>query len=116
MQIEARQEGGVEVLEMKGRLDLAGAEIAERFYKDYRQRLQPKTLLIVSFRDVEYISSSGLRVILSAFKEIQAGGGTMVLCEMNVAVEEVFRFAGLDTVFRIYASVPEAVEALGAIL
>ncbi len=116
MQIEARREGTIEILEMNGRLDLAGAEIAERFYKDFRQSLKPKTLLIVSFKNVEYISSSGLRVLLAAFKEIQAGGGAMVLCDMNVAVEEVFNFAGLDSVFRIYPTMAEAQEGVAALL
>lgn len=116
MQIVASREGNVEVLEMAGRLDLAGAEAAEKFYHEFRQSLVPKTLLVVGFSKVEYISSSGLRVLLSAFKEIQAGGGTMVLCDMNVSVEEVFRFAGLDSIFRIYTTKAEALDGVSAIL
>ncbi|MDX2175330.1 MAG: STAS domain-containing protein [Candidatus Sumerlaeia bacterium] len=114
MEIKHDSTGELDVVRLKGRLDLAGAEVAEEFFAKFRKSVTSGTALVVSFRDLLYISSSGLRVLLAAFKDLQAKGGHMVLCEMNVSVEEVFRFAGLDAVFRIYATEREASESLAA--
>lgn len=114
MELNVRQAGNVEVLHIKGRLDLAGSESAEKFFIDYRMSMKPGLRLCVNFHDVEYVSSSGLRVLIAAFKEVQQKGGEMSLCEMNVAVEDVFRFAGLDTVFRIFPNEAQAIEALAS--
>jgi len=43
-------------------------------------------------------------------------GGQMALCCMNVGVEEVFNFAGLDAVFSIYPTRDDAVKALASTL
>lgn len=112
MNVTTRTAEQCEVVVLKGRLDLAGADIAEKHMKELRMRLAPGSLVVVNLSGVEYISSSGLRVVIATFKEIQAKGGEMVLAQMNPAVEEVFRFAGLDTVFRIFPSEAEALLAL----
>lgn len=113
MVINSRREGAVDVIELDGRLDLTGAEDAERFFLDYRLTLRDAALVIVSMREVDYISSSGLRVLIAAFKDIQKKGGQMALSDMNVAVEEVFRFAGLyDAFFRIFPTTAQALAHL----
>ncbi|MCB2155877.1 STAS domain-containing protein [bacterium] len=112
MEFQIDEKGACEVIRMEGRLDLAGAEAAEGFFNEFRSKPMKGRQLIVSFKDVPYISSSGLRVLVAALNDIQEKGGAMVLCDMNVAVEEVFQFAGLDTVFRIYREEDEAYSEL----
>ena len=114
MEIKHDSTGELDVVRLKGRLDLAGAGVAEEFFTKFRKAVTTETALVVNFRELHYISSSGLRVLLAAFKDLQGKGGHMVLCEMNVAVEEVFRFAGLDAVFRIYPTEREATESFAA--
>ncbi|MBI5153626.1 STAS domain-containing protein [Candidatus Poribacteria bacterium] len=114
MNFQVDEKGSCEILRMSGRLDLAGAEDAEKFFGEYRAQAIDGRRLIVSFGGVPYISSSGLRVLVAALNDIKKAGGDMVLCGMNIAVEEVFQFAGLDTVFRIYPEEKEAFAALAA--
>ncbi len=112
MEFKLDEKGTCEILRIKGRLDLAGAEEAETYFMRFRSEAVKGRKLIISFAEVPYISSSGLRVLVAALNDIQKRGGEMVLCEMNVAVEEVFQFAGLDTVFRIYREEKEAFAAI----
>ena len=100
-------------MRMWGRMDLEGAERVGAFCeKCLGESLETCKCLIVDFQGINYISSSGLRVLVSLLKKIHKDGGQMALCGMNIAVEEVFSFAGLDTVFQIYMTEEEALEAL----
>jgi anti-sigma B factor antagonist len=53
--------------------------------------------MIFDFKELEYISSAGLRVILKATKEMKRTNGMIVLCSMQDYVREVFEIAGFDT-------------------
>ncbi len=58
-----------------------------------------KGSLIFDFTDVEYISSAGLRVLLSARKKI--GNGNMKVINVSSSVFEVFSVTGFDTMFEV---------------
>ena len=46
--------------------------------------------------DVEYISSAGIRVLLGAYKKMNANKGTMRIEKANEMVREVFEMTGLS--------------------
>lgn len=56
-------------------------------------------LLVIDFTQVDYISSKGLRVLLSACKHL--GGRKMELTGLNTAVREVLRMTGFSEIFAI---------------
>lgn len=56
--------------------------------------------LVIDFSQVEYISSSGLRVLLKAQKKM-ASIGQMVLINVNETVKEVFELTGFTNVLTI---------------
>jgi anti-anti-sigma factor len=68
--------------------------------------------LIIDLGEVGYMSSSGLRALLRARRQAQAGGGDVVLCAMNDRVTEVFEMIGFNNLFRIFATPAEAAAAL----
>lgn len=120
MEITTRTSDNIQILEMKGRLDLAGAEVAGKVFMDILGENPPAPplpglfplRLLLDFKEVSYISSGGLRILVSALKKVTEAKGKMALVNMNVAVEEVFQFAGLDTVFAIYPGLQEGLKAL----
>lgn len=114
MDIRADHVGECRVLRLKGRLDLAGAGDADKFLTALAKHGEGCLKLVLDFEGVDFISSSGLRVLVSSLSATRAAGGDLVLCKMNVAVEEVFAFSGLDTVFRIFREEAEALSALAA--
>lgn|SRR5262245_29512199 len=60
---------------------------------------------IVDLKDLEYISSMGLGILIKTQKRLKArGAGGLTLVNANHHVNEVFRLAGLHMVFDIRAS------------
>ena len=57
--------------------------------------------LLVNLKDLEYISSSGLRVFLGAQKKVSAEGGNMVIKNVNSTVMEVFEITGFLDVLTV---------------
>lgn len=53
--------------------------------------------LILDFSKLEYISSSGLREVISAYKYTKGKGGTFSVIHVGREVMDVFRLTGFDT-------------------
>lgn len=68
--------------------------------------------LIVDMHLVNYISTSGLKVLVNGWRSAQAGGGKLVLANMSAQVHEVFTTVGFDQVFDIHPTVQQAISAL----
>jgi anti-sigma B factor antagonist len=67
--------------------------------------------LVVDFKDLDYISSAGLRVILKATKAIKREDGRIMLCSMQDYVKEVFEIAGFDSFLPIVATMDDAIKS-----
>ena len=67
--------------------------------------------MVVDFKDLDYISSAGLRVILKATKAIKREDGRIMLCSMQDYVKEVFEIAGFDSFLPIVATLDDALKA-----
>jgi anti-sigma B factor antagonist len=67
--------------------------------------------IIVDFKDLDYISSAGLRVILKATKALNREEGKIMLCSMQDYVKEVFEIAGFDSFLPIVATMDEALQS-----
>jgi anti-anti-sigma factor len=68
--------------------------------------------LLCDFSRTEYISSAGLRVMLSAAKKLQKSGGRMALSSMRPFVYDVFKMAGFIQIFDIHKTREEALAGL----
>jgi anti-sigma B factor antagonist len=68
--------------------------------------------LVVDLSQLDYISSSGLRVFILAAKRLQTVDGKIVLCSMKDHVRQVFDLAGFSSMLSIYASRDEALKGL----
>jgi anti-sigma B factor antagonist len=86
-------ENGEVVLE--GRLDAAQAARAREFLEGVAESR------VVDFTRLEYISSAGLGVLLRVQKRLKGNGDELTLTGLNHHIRDVFRFAGLDQVFKI---------------
>ena len=58
--------------------------------------------VVLSFKSVVYMNSSGLREIIDLFKNASKNKKEVSLCDMNSDIREMFSFTGLDKVFKIY--------------
>ena len=68
--------------------------------------------LVVDLSQLDYVSSSGLRVFIIAAKRLQTVDGKIVLCSMKDHVRQVFDLAGFSSMLSIYGSRDEAIKGL----
>lgn len=68
--------------------------------------------IVLNCKDLNYISSEGLRVMLMTAKRAKSLGGTMTLCNVNTSVSEVLVISGFGNLFGVHADVQQAVAAL----
>ncbi len=84
-------------MELAGRLDTTTApQLEEELKKD----LDGLTELVLDFQELEYISSAGLRVLLSAQK-IMNRQGSMKLVHVNDVVQEIFEVTGFSDILTV---------------
>ena len=57
--------------------------------------------LILDFKDCDFVSSAGLRVLLNNFKSMKSAGGQMKLLKIGPNFHEVLDITGLDAVFKV---------------
>lgn len=108
MKLESSKSGDVVVLKLIGRMD---AVTAPDFEKECDSWLgQGDKDIVVQMNELEYISSAGLRSLLSSAKKLKAEGGSLKFCNLSGMVQEVFTLSGFAHMFPIFSSLEEALE------
>lgn len=99
MKVIIKTEGDVEILKIVGRVDTATSAQLEEIVSPYFTKAGSK----VSFdcEDMEYISSAGLRVFLTAHKNIAMKGGSFSVCNISPQVKSVFDMTGFSKILNI---------------
>ena len=94
MTLEIKRNAGEIIMEITGRLDTTTAPALD---KTINENLKDTKSLILDFKCLEYISSAGLRVLLSAQKKMQQIGKMTVknVCEEVMEVFEMTGFADI---------------------
>ncbi|MBQ1390993.1 MAG: STAS domain-containing protein [Firmicutes bacterium] len=97
MEMKQTKEGKNLLIALEGRLDTLTAPELE---KELNSALEGIEELALDFADLEYISSAGLRVLLSAQKTMN-NQGRMVIRNANETVREVFEVTGFDEILTV---------------
>ena len=93
-------ENDAAVFSLEGRLDTVTAADLE---KALGKALPGLTRLTLDFEKLDYISSAGLRVLLSAQKMMTAQAGEMKLLHVQETVLEIFEVTGFSDILTIEA-------------
>ena len=105
----SRYDPSIIVIQPRGRLDANGTTYLESELESLAQDNQHR--LVVDFRQVTYISSTGLRTLLLAVRRAKRHGGDVKLCSLNAPVRKIFRMAGFDMILAIHDTEEQAVKA-----
>ena len=94
MTIEIKKTDVATVLEISGRLDTSTAPVLD---KTISEDISDKAKLTMDLKGLEYISSAGLRVLLTAQKRLQKNGSMKLInvCEEVMDVLEMTGFADI---------------------
>lgn len=96
------------VLRIQGRLDAVSSPMAERKIFDYIYGGQYKLLL--DFSGVDYLSSAGMRMLLSVTKKLKTLSGHLVLCCLTPNVMEILKISGFDQVLELVGTEEEGLK------
>lgn len=109
MEINVEKVGTVSVVSLKGRLDAGTSGELEKTLNGLLQSQEHKVL--VDSRELDYISSAGLRVLLAAAKQFKKQSGNITLCSLSPNVKQVFEISGFTSIFSLYGTREEALKA-----
>ena len=97
MNINIERENGKALMKIEGRLDTTTAPELEKIINGEGDELKS---LVLDFKGVDYISSAGLRVLLTAQKKMNAQG-YMELINVSEAVMDIFEMTGFAEILEI---------------
>ncbi|PIE01898.1 MAG: anti-anti-sigma factor [Acidobacteria bacterium] len=97
---------GLWVLNVDGYIN---AHTVQKFEQSLQDLLkEEKYQILLNCRDLSYINSSGLGVLMGSIDEIQEKNGFLWLCDMNETVFHIFDTLGFTHLFPVYQNEEEA--------
>jgi anti-anti-sigma factor len=109
MNIMEREEKGVTVFVLDGRVDTQGAVMMDKALQAAVS--QAKYKLVMDMTDVTYISSAALRSLADVLTKSKKAGGDLKLVALSPKILRVFRIIGFDKYFSIFDTVEAALIA-----
>ena len=91
--------GDVFILRMSGRLDAISSPLTESKVFEYINNGQYK--LLFDFGGIDYLSSAGMRMLLSVTKKLKSMSGKLVLFALAPNVFDILKMSGFDHVLEI---------------
>lgn len=109
LEINVSDHNQVTLVEIKGRVDSMNAN---QFGDTLGSQIAGGNVhIVLDLSSVEFMSSAGLREIVTSLKKAKKAKGDLRLAQPSPRVREVLEMAGLDTIFHIY---PTQADALGS--
>jgi anti-sigma B factor antagonist len=87
--------GGENEVALSGRFDASQVDRAKIVFDALTRSTR------VNFKDLEYISSAGLGVLIATQKRLSETGGRLKLTNLTGHVKDIFYYAGFDKIFEI---------------
>ena len=105
------EQNEVSVLVVVGEVDASSSIQLDSAIKETLEKGAKK--ILVDCKSLDYISSAGLGVFMSYIEEMKKHNATMVICDLNEKVLNVFGILGLDQLLTICDNREKGMEILG---
>jgi anti-sigma B factor antagonist len=103
--MKVTEKNGKKVITLEGEIN---ASSGMSYKEGITALFNDSNTFVLSFKDVVYMNSSGLREIIDLLKQSNKVKKELRLTEMSKDIREMFSFTGLDKVFKIYNTMNEA--------
>lgn len=110
MEITETRQGELSILKLEGKLDAVSC--SELDQKLLSMIDGGDNAFLLDLDSLVYISSAGLRTMLTAHKKLAEIQGRLILCALQEQVKEVFDISGFSQFFSISPSREEALAEL----
>jgi anti-sigma B factor antagonist len=109
MEINVKSIGQVTVVEISGDID---SNTAPQAQERVLPLVQPGSKILLDMSDVEYMSSAGLRMLLSMYRQLSRGDGGIVLVGLSEEIKDTMSVTGFLNFFTTRDTVDEGLQAL----
>lgn len=109
MQLSVKALKQVDVVTVSGRIDSSTTLEFENALKSLQERGRHK--LVLQFKELDYISSNGLRAIVAALKVARAHSGDVIIVEAPNRIKDTLELVGFQSLFNQYDDILDAVDA-----
>jgi anti-anti-sigma factor len=108
MEMNIKKENNISIITVKGRMDAVSSPV---FEKDISALIaHGENTFIINLSSLEYISSAGLRSILTVAKKLKKINGELIFTGLQGTVEEVFKISGFQSLFKLYETEEKALK------
>ena len=107
----------IEIIDYKGNMVIAPSgdvdmHSSPTLRKELLKQIDEKVpCLIVDFKNVSYIDSSGIATFVEGLKMMNTYKGQLKLTGMPDEIIEIFKFTKLDSIFEIYTNIDDALNS-----
>ena len=110
MQIDIAVQDGITILKVTGRMDAA---TVNGFTDECQTQIKNGSgRFIVDLAGLEYISSAGLRGILTLGKSCKAAKAALAFCSVQSMVADMFKLSGFMSILTVYPTLDEALAGM----
>ena len=106
--ITARDEGEITVVDIEGKMNTGASPDAEKFLNALLE--DGVTKILLNLENLDFIASTGLRVILATGKKLAGVSGKLAICSPNLTVMDVLKMSGFSQMFNVFDSEEEALS------
>ena len=110
MEINKRHFDEIIIADITGILDTSTSMEAQTIIHNYLETGNNK--LIINLANTEYMSSSGLRVLLATAKKLWAVDGKLKICQPNKVVKDILDTSGFSVIMDVVDTESEALEEM----
>lgn len=109
MDIQIRQQTGIYIAALSGKIDATTADDLEDALMGLIE--EGANNILLDMAGVSYLSSAGLRILLLVAKHLY-GSGQLALCSLQDGVDEIIEMAGFASFMTIFPTLDEACQQM----
>lgn len=110
MQIDIKVENDVLIAVLNGEVDHHFAEVVRNKIEEECEINKTKNI-VMSFKNVRFMDSSGIGMVIGRYKFATARGGNLVACDLTLEAKRIFDISGLGKIIKVYDTVDDAVKS-----
>jgi anti-sigma B factor antagonist len=111
MEVTSKTKGEAIVIYLNGELTTTNSPEAQTEINEVLKSAKCK-LVVINVEKVDFIASTGLRIILALGKKLEESGTELVVCSANPTNKSVFKMAGFSRLFKIFDTEEEALKLI----
>ncbi len=109
MEVFCEEQNNTIVAHLNGELDHHSAEYA-RIKIDYYIDTSTSKNLVFDFKNVSFMDSSGIGIIIGRHKKISAKNGQVFLVNLSKSIKKVIELSGINKIVKIYSDLTEVLN------